>query len=180
MLRMFKESWDLMFSLVKGLAITLRQMFARPFTVQYPEERVMWPERTRGRLVMPRDPATGAVRCTACLMCEKICPNNSIEIKVRTDENNKRKLQDFLHHLDRCSYCGLCVETCAFNSLRMSREHEVAVRDKARLKRHLQDENLVFDDAWRGGLAAKLDKAVSETKASIPAPKARVQDQSPA
>jgi formate hydrogenlyase subunit 6/NADH:ubiquinone oxidoreductase subunit I len=91
-------------------------------------------------------------------MCEKICPNGSIEVKVRTDEHNKRKLEDFLHHLDRCSYCGLCVETCPFNALRMSREYEIAVRDRAQLKRHLQDETLTFDDAWRGGLPAKADQ----------------------
>jgi len=121
MLRMLQESWNLLFSLIKGLAITLRQMFVKPFTVQYPEERVIWPERTRGRLVLPRDPATGAHRCTACQLCAKACPNGSIEIKVQTDANNKRRLEDYIHHLDRCSFCGLCVETCAFNALRMSR-----------------------------------------------------------
>lgn len=156
---MLKESWELMFSLVAGMGITLRQLFVKPFTVQYPEERVEWPARTRGRVVLPRDPATGANRCTVCLQCEKICPNGSIAITVTTDEANKRRLGDFLHHLDRCSYCGLCVEVCAFNALRMSREHEIAVRDKAGLKRHLQDETLVFDDAWRGGLPAKADAA---------------------
>jgi NADH-quinone oxidoreductase subunit I len=168
MASMLKESWDLLFSLITGLAITLRQMFVRPFTVQYPDECVVWPERTRGRLVMPRDSATGTNRCTACLMCEKICPNGSIEIKVRTDEHNKRKPEDFLHHLDRCSYCGLCVETCPFNALRMSREYEIAVRDKSRLKRHLQDETLVFDERWRGGLPAKADQSAPAAVASPP------------
>jgi NADH-quinone oxidoreductase subunit I len=154
---MLRESWEMLVSLVKGLGITLRQLFVRPFTVQYPEERVVWPERSRGRLVLPRDPQTGAHRCTSCLMCEKICPNGSLEITQHMGESNKRVLDDFLYHLERCTFCGLCVETCPFNALRMSHEHEIAVRDRAALLRHLQNETLTFDPAWRGGLPAKAD-----------------------
>jgi NADH-quinone oxidoreductase subunit I len=153
-----KEPFDIMVSLGKGMAITLRQMFARHCTIQYPDERLVWPDRTRGRMVLPRDPETGKHRCTACLTCQRNCPNGSIEIKTRTNAANKRELDDFLFHLDRCSFCGICVETCPFDALRMSHEHEIAVVDKAVLKRHLQDENYTLKPEWRGGLPAKSDK----------------------
>lgn len=154
---MLKESWDLLVSLGRGLLVTLRQMFRRPFTVQYPEERVDWPDRTRGRLVLPRDPTTGAHRCTSCLMCERVCPNHSIEITQHLGESNRRVLDDYLYHLERCTFCGMCVEVCPFDALRMSRDHEIAVRDRSALLLHLQNEARVFDPRWRGGLPAKAD-----------------------
>ncbi|MCK5241638.1 4Fe-4S binding protein [bacterium] len=155
--RFFKEPWDAVLSLVTGLMITLRQMFSKPCTIQYPEERLIWPDRTRGRLVMPRTEA-GKHKCTACLMCQRNCPNGSIEIKVKTIAgSNKRELDDYLFHLDRCTFCGICVETCPFDALRMSHEHEIAVQDKARLKLHLQTETIRFNPAWRGALPAKDD-----------------------
>lgn len=157
--RIFQDPWDAALSLVTGLWITLRQMFSKPCTIQYPEQRLAWPPRTRGRLVMPRDAGTQKHKCTACLICQKICPNGSIEIAVRTSAANKKELGDYLHHLDRCSYCGLCVEACPFDALRMSHEHEIAVLDKTALKRHLQNEELYFEPQWQGGLPAKADQA---------------------
>jgi|GEM_PF-7009370 len=46
-----------------------------------------------------------------------------------------------------------------FNALKMSHEHEIAVTDKAELKKHLQSENYALRPEWRGGLQAKADKA---------------------
>jgi NADH-quinone oxidoreductase subunit I len=156
--RIFLESWEAIVSLLTGLMITLRQLFVKPCTIHYPEERLIWPDRTRGRLVMPRTEA-GKHKCTACMICQRNCPNGSIEIKAKTVEgSNKKELDDYLFHLDRCTFCGLCVESCPFDALRMSHEHEIAVLDKAALKYHLQNETLKFNPAWRGGLPAKADQ----------------------
>lgn len=153
----FKEPWDVIVSLVKGLAITLRQLFSKPCTIQYPEERLVWPDRTRGRLVLPRDPATGKNRCTACMLCQRHCPNGSIEITSRTNDAGKKEAAQYLFHLDRCTFCGTCVEVCPFDALRMSHEHECAVTDKQALKLYLQNETIPFDEKWRGGLASQKD-----------------------
>jgi NADH-quinone oxidoreductase subunit I len=97
---MFKESYQGIYSLLVGLGITFRQLFVKSFTVQYPEQRVQWPVRTRGRLVLPRDAQTKTNRCTACLMCERICPNGTIELQVITPEGGgKKQLKDYLYHL---------------------------------------------------------------------------------
>lgn len=154
---MGKEAWMAAFSLVQGLWVTLKQMFSKTCTIQYPEQRLVWPERNRGRVVLPRDAKTGKDRCTACLMCQRICPNGSIEISTKVNEAGKRVLEDYVYHLERCTYCGLCVETCPFDALRMSHEHEVAARNTRELVRHLQQETLSFDPKWKGGLSAKAD-----------------------
>ena len=78
---------------------------------------------------------------------------------MRVNEAGRKVLDNYLYHLDRCTFCGLCVETCPFDALRMSHEHEIAARDRAELERRLQEENLVFNEAWRGALPAKKDAA---------------------
>jgi NADH-quinone oxidoreductase subunit I len=164
--RILVEPVDIILSLVKGMAVTLRQFFSKPCTIQYPEERLIWPQRTRGRLIMPRT-AEGNHKCTACLLCQRTCPNGSIEIKVKAREGSRPVLEDYLYHLDRCTFCGLCVEVCPFDALRMSHEHELAVLDRALLKLHLQTETFGFNSAWQGGLPAKAD-AIQTAKTSGP------------
>lgn len=152
------ESIKGLMNLLIGMGVTFKQMFKKPCTIQYPEQRLIWPNRTRGRLVMPLDKTTNKNRCTACMMCQKICPNGSIEISIKTNETGKRTLDRYTHYLDRCTFCGLCVEVCPFDALRMSHEHEIAVRDKKQLIRSLEKEVLYFNDDWEGGLPAKKDQ----------------------
>jgi NADH-quinone oxidoreductase subunit I len=133
--------------LLKGLAVTTRHFFRNLFnprdtntqvidrvgskslvsTVQYPEEKLTYPDGYRGlhRLV-PRD--DGKPRCVACYMCATICPAQCIYIEAGEYEtqsgNSESKVIEkfpvaFVIDELRCVVCGLCVEACPKDAIRM-------------------------------------------------------------
>src|SRR5579871_4799617 len=82
-------------------------------TVQYPEEKVTYPERFRGlhRLMLRDD---GAVRCVACMCCPTVCPAHCITIIPEESESKGIEKRPAVFEIDelRCVVCGLCVEAC--------------------------------------------------------------------
>ena len=74
-------------SLICGLSVSLKY-FLSPWkivTEQYPENKktLRMHERYRGRLEMVED-EEGNNHCTACGMCERACPNASINVLPTT------------------------------------------------------------------------------------------------
>ena len=116
-------------SFLKGLSVTVRYFFEpkRIVTEQYPENRKtlkMYP-RFRGRLEMIED-ERGDNRCTACGMCERACPNGSINVLATKNLAGKKVLGRYIYRLDTCTQCGLCVEACPFGAIRMNQEFELS------------------------------------------------------
>lgn len=132
--------------LLKGLAVTTRHFLRNLFgdrdlntsvvdrkgtnlvsTVQYPEEKVRYPEGYRGlhRLVPRED---GKPRCVACYMCATICPAQCIYIEAgeyapEDPAGESRVIEKFptqfvIDEL-RCIVCGLCVDACPKDAIRM-------------------------------------------------------------
>jgi len=91
----------------------LRSLFRRPVTRRYPSEQRPVPPRLRGALQF--DPT----HCTGCCLCEKDCPAQALEL-VMVDRAAKRFV--LRYHLDRCTFCAQCVQTCRFGCLQMSNE----------------------------------------------------------
>ena len=97
--------------IVKGMSITLRHLFKKPVTLQYPTERWEAPERYRGFLGLTRDFKTGEENCIGCLNCEKACPVDCITIVPEGKGREMYAKKFSIDHM-RCMYCGLCVEAC--------------------------------------------------------------------
>mgnify|MGYP004446855823 FL=1 len=123
-------------SLVMGLSVTLKYFFnpKRIVTEQYPENKktLKMHPRYRGRLEMIED-AEGNNKCTACGMCEKACPNASINVLATKNIAGKKVLGRYEYHFGSCTQCGLCVEACPFGAIRMSQAFEVATTDPTSL-----------------------------------------------
>lgn len=116
-------------SLAQGFGVTLRY-FLNPrkiVTEQYPENRatLKMHERYRGNLEMVED-ENGENLCTACGMCERSCPNASINVLPTKNLAGKKVLGKYLYHFGSCTQCGLCVEACPFGAIRMGQGFEFA------------------------------------------------------
>ena len=119
-------------SLMCGLSVSLKYFFdpRRIVTEQYPENRktLKMHERFRGRLEMIED-EDGNNLCTACGMCERACPNASINVLATKNIAGKKVLGRYVYHFASCTQCGLCVEACPFGAIRMNQDFEVATTD---------------------------------------------------
>ncbi len=112
-------------AVVRGLGVTMKHFFSNMFgkkqivTIQYPEEKLKYPERNRGlhRLMTRED---GSVRCVACMCCPTVCPAHCITI-IAEETGNGAEKRPALFEIDelRCVVCGLCVEACPCDAIRM-------------------------------------------------------------
>ena len=102
------------------------------FTIQYPEERRLLPERFRYIPMLIWDTEKNEDRCTACGICAKVCPPQCIWIVRDTDEKGKPVTRPAEFYIDAavCMSCSFCAEFCPFDAIRMNHDYELAVYDR--------------------------------------------------
>ena len=110
--------------ILKGLAVTAKNLVRKPVTIQYPEERAPQASRFRGQ-----EFTWFVDRCTGCASCAKFCPLGII--RIETDPNGGNEQSGGSYRVDtfdidqgRCMYCGLCVEACPYDALHMGSNFE--------------------------------------------------------
>jgi len=69
-----------MLGMFKAMRTTLRHLPMKKVTVQYPEERITLPARSRGLFRVVIDPSNGEPRCRSCTLCESNCPVQVIRV----------------------------------------------------------------------------------------------------
>jgi NADH-quinone oxidoreductase subunit I len=124
------------YNLLVGLKVTLKYLFSRAITLQYPTERWEMPERSRGMVVLLSDKETGELNCTACMLCHRSCPTRAIVVERHRGEDKKWKLDSFTVDHTICCYCGLCEESCKFDAIKLVPKYEYSSQKK---------EDLIFD-----------------------------------
>jgi len=133
-------------ALMRGLWVSGRHFFRnlrgfvtgrnrRDFVVQYPEERLRYPDAFRGMPVLVAHD-DGRPRCVACGLCEFACPPRCIEIRSGElpDDAIERYPERFDIDMARCMFCGLCEEVCPEEAIVMSPLVEVASYDRESMR----------------------------------------------
>ena len=106
----------LLLELFQGLWVTLRTMFERKVTVNYPEEKTPQSVRFRGLHALRRYP-NGEERCIACKLCEAVCPALAITIESDVSNDGTRRTTRYDIDLFKCIYCGFCEEACPVDAI---------------------------------------------------------------
>ena len=118
-------------AIVKGLWITLKHLFTRKVTIQYPEQvRTMSPVY-RGQHMLKRD-EQGRENCTACGLCALSCPAEAITMKAaerKADEKHLYREEKYAEiyeiNMLRCIFCGLCEEACPKDAIYLTISKEL-------------------------------------------------------
>jgi NADH-quinone oxidoreductase subunit I len=120
--------WEALQALAGGFAITLKHLFRKPITEQYPEFKRPLPARSRARIILTRDP-DGQERCVACYLCSAVCPVSCISMQSAEREDGRRYASWFRINFARCIYCGLCEEACPTCAIQLTPFFETCERE---------------------------------------------------
>jgi len=101
----------------------VRMLWKKSNTIKYPYVQAEVPQSFRGALKY------NAALCTGCKLCERVCPADAIVIEKVADKQFKATV-----HMDKCIFCGQCVDSCRRKSLENTVDFELATSDKASLK----------------------------------------------
>jgi len=115
-----------------GFRVTLRQMWRKKVTTQYPEEKRQKPQRFHGRHVLNRYP-DGMEKCIGCELCAGVCPARCIYVRGKDnpvdDPVSPGERYGFVYEINmlRCIFCAMCVEACPTEAITMTHLFEMSV-----------------------------------------------------
>jgi len=115
---MFSVSRLFAFDIIRGMYLTLKHMFFRPVTLNYPYERSFVSARFRGEHMLRRYDS-GEERCISCKLCEAVCPAQAITITPDecVEGQDVRRTLQYDIDMTKCIYCGLCQEACPVDAI---------------------------------------------------------------
>ena len=121
-------------TLFKGFSVTLRAMFSKTTTENFPETAPTVQPRYRGIHVLQRD-ENGLEKCVGCFLCAAACPANCIYIEAAENTESQRisagERYAKTYNIDysRCIFCGYCVEACPTDAITHGHSIDLAPYD---------------------------------------------------
>jgi len=149
----WSETGQLVTAVSRAMGVTLRNLFRKPVTVQYPDVQRPYPDRFRGILALVYEKDTGEEACIGCRLCEYICPPQVIKVEMlKAEKRNYAKT--FTLELYACEFCELCVQVCPTDAIVMLKSFDLATADRRDLlldKDRLHALGLQFEPSWATG-----------------------------
>src|SRR3954468_915977 len=145
----------LLTELLSGMALTLRYMFKRTVTINYPYEKGAISPRFRGEHALRRYP-NGEERCIACKLCEAICPAQCITIEAEERADGSRRTTRYDIDMTKCIYCGFCQEACPVDAIVEGPNFEFATETREELF-YNKDKLLQNGERGEAELAANIN-----------------------
>jgi len=149
----WSEAGQLVSAVSRAMAVTLRNLFRKPVTIQYPDVQRPYPDRFRGILALVYEKDTGEEACIGCRLCEYVCPPQVIKVEMlKAGKRNYAKT--FTLELYACEFCELCVQVCPTDAIVMLKSFDLAAADRRDLlldKERLHALGLQFEPSWATG-----------------------------
>lgn len=166
---MIKQVFGGTYQILRGMGVTLKYLFKKPVTNQFPDEPVVVYPRFRGRHVLKRH-ENGLEKCIGCSLCAAACPTDCIRVEAaeNTDENRRspgeRYAEVYEINMLRCIFCGYCAEACPTGAIVLEHDFALAEYDRwdaiytqekllePHSPKHIQirgDEVFVPQETWR-------------------------------
>lgn len=125
MREILRAIFDVVFRMPAGFVVTLKHLFMKPVTLDYPRKKEEMVPRYRGLHYLERYD-DGSERCVCCGLCAAACPADAIYMEPGENERGERYSKVYEINTLRCIFCGFCEEACPEEAIFLGREYEFA------------------------------------------------------
>jgi NADH-quinone oxidoreductase subunit I len=156
--------------LARGMWTTLRSMFERPVTYQYPEVKRPVRERFRGRHALKRYD-NGLEKCIGCALCAAACPADALFVEASENSDaaryspGERYASTYEINMLRCIFCGYCEDACPTEAIVLEHNYELSFTLR---RQALYTRELLLDPVPAGGQPTPMAVPPGAFPRSIP------------